>query len=156
MKLKTLLMALALAAAPAAPALADAAQTSENAMTASGHAWAEVRRAVARDGVLHIKVQFLTDYGGYSGEVIYESIPPEDLNEQIHVINGDQTFPLWLEDGEADIPGKLELSFNYDPQRNPRVGKWEGNFISPGPDVTEAYLQLPNVALIGPFKIKHR
>lgn len=161
MRLHSLLVALALATAcipplgviPVGAALADEAGA-DKAHTSSGHAWAEVRRATVKDDVLHVEVYFLTDYVGYSGEKIYENIPADRLNASIYVMKGDQTFPLWLKDGQPAMPDKLELTFNYDPQRNPRVGKWQADFVAPGHDVKEAFLQLPNVELIGPFPIR--
>lgn len=104
------------------------AEEEGKALTAGGHAWAEVRRALVKDGMLHLELRFLTDYVGYSGEKIYEGIPPE----------------------------KLELSFNYDPQRNPRVGEWRADFVAPEQDVAEAWLHMPNMAPIGPFPISRR
>ncbi|MFT3689137.1 hypothetical protein [Paenirhodobacter sp.] len=150
MKRRTILSAL-LCAGLSLPAFAEVPQ---KAMTAGGHAWGEVKRAVVKDGVLHVEAQFLTDYVGYSGERLYADIPADRLNAAIYVMKGDQTFPLWLRDGKAKVPGKLDLTFNYDPQRNPRVGKWQADFVAPEADVTEAFLILPNVAPIGPFPIR--
>ncbi|MFG6667540.1 hypothetical protein ACGK9R_10565 [Halomonas sp. HNIBRBA4712] len=42
----------------------------ERALTAGGHAYAEPYRAIRKEGVLHVEVRFLTDYPGYSGELI--------------------------------------------------------------------------------------
>lgn len=55
------------------------AEAAEKPLTAGGHAWADMRRAAVRDGILHLEVQFLTDYVGYSGEKIYEDIPADRL-----------------------------------------------------------------------------
>ena len=154
--LRSFLAAALLAAgclAPAGPALAG---EDGRALTAGGHAWAEVRKATRKDGVLHVEVQFLTDYSGYSGEKIYDAIPADRLDASVYVSAGDQTFPLWREGGVAALPDRLELAFNYDPGRNPRVGKWAGDFVAPGADVSEVVLHLPNVAPLGPFPVRDR
>ena len=155
MKVRALVAAVLLAAcvAPAGSVLADEA---ERALTAGGHAWAEVRKATRKDGVLHVEVQFLTDYAGYSGEKLYDAIPADELDASVYVSAGDQTFPLWREGGVAALPDRLELAFNYDPGRNPRVGRWEADFVAPGDDVAEVVLHLPNVAPVGPFPVRDR
>ncbi|RWR05810.1 hypothetical protein [Paenirhodobacter populi] len=121
--------------------------------TASAKAHADLRRAVRADGKLTVEVRFLTDFAGYSGEKIYT-----DLDETaVHVDAGGQRYPL-LRDaaGKPMAPQALELKFNYDPAKNPRVGSWKAVFVAPPAGVNEAVLILPNVAPIGPFPITDR
>lgn len=133
-----------------------AAHADARAPTASGHAYAEPYRAVRRDGVLHLEVRFKTDYPGYSGELIYEDIPLDRIDGRIYAEFGDQSFSLLREEGEIQAPDRLHLGFNYDPERNPRVGAWKADFVAPMHDVNEVTLFMPNVAPIGPFIIHDR
>ena len=147
--MKPLLIALFLTAGTAtAPAIAQ----DTRAATASGQAWAEVSRAVSQDGILHVELRFLTDRPAYPGERIYDDIPADRLNAMIYVMKGDQSFPLWLEDGKAMVPDRLELRAGDGPQ----VGHWQADFVAPHHDVTEAFLHLPNLAPVGPFRIERR
>ncbi|MCB8890180.1 hypothetical protein [Vreelandella malpeensis] len=128
----------------------------QRAPTASGHAYAEPYRAVRKEGVLHIEVRFLTDYPGYSGELIYENIPLERIDGLIYAEFGDQSFSLLRKQGDVVAPKSLRLGFNYDPERNPRVGSWKADFVAPLHDVNEVTLFMPNVAPIGPIPIRDR
>lgn len=121
--------------------------------TASTKAHAELRRAVREEGKLTVEVRFLTDFAGYSGEKIYT-----DLDEAaVHVDAGGQSYALLRDaSGTPMAPKALELKFNYDPARNPRVGSWKAVFAAPPAGVNEAVLILPNVAPIGPFPITDR
>lgn len=119
-------------------------------VTASGHAHAETRRAMREDGLLSVELRFLTDYAGYSGEEIYTS------TDGVYVEAGGQRYPLAPdEEGHLQAPEHLELKFNYDPEKNPRVGSWKGTFTAPPAEVTEAVLILPNLAPV-PLTIKDR
>ncbi|MBE0463046.1 MAG: hypothetical protein ACTIDY_10130 [Halomonadaceae bacterium] len=156
MKLRTTFLSLSclmLAAVASSPALA---LNAEQAPTASGHAYAEPYKAVRKDGVLHIEVRFVTDYPGYSGELIYEDIPLERIDGQIYAEFGDQSFSLLRQDGGVVAPDNLHLGFNYDPSKNPRVGSWKADFVAPMHDVNEVTIFMPNVAPIGPIAIRDR
>ncbi|MBJ3777329.1 hypothetical protein [Acuticoccus mangrovi] len=121
--------------------------------TASGHAYAEVRRAVRKADALTIELRFVTDEAGYSGEAIYADLDEASLGA-IHVEAGGRRYDLARDAaGKPRAPTALELTFNYDPSKNPRVGSWKGVFSAPPGDVVDATLFLPNVAVIGPFAI---
>lgn len=123
--------------------------------TPSTHAYAELRDADREDGKLSIEVRFLTDRSGYSGETIYRDLA--DATSTIYVEAGGKKYSLVNdEDGKPDADERLELQFNYDPDKNPRVGSWEGVFEAPPAEVTEATLILPNVEKIGPFEISNQ
>lgn len=124
--------------------------------TASGHAYAEPYRAVRKEGVLHVELRFVTDYAGYSGELIYKDIPLERIDGLIYAEFGDQSFSLLREKGRVVAPNSLRLGFNYDPERNPRVGAWQADFVAPQHDVDEITIFMPNVAPIGPIAIRDR
>lgn len=132
------------------------AQQPPRAITASGYAYAEVTRATRKDGILHVEVTFATDHAGYAGEPIYTGIAAQRVDALIYLVFGDQTLPLWRENGQVLIPDTLHLGFNYDPSRNPRVGRWQADFVAPTGDILEATLLLPNVGPIGPFPIRDR
>ncbi|WP_172118297.1 hypothetical protein [Halomonas hibernica] len=132
------------------------ALNAERAPTASGHAYAEPYKAVRKEGVLHIEVRFVTDYPGYSGEIIYDDIPLDRIDGQIYAEFGDQSFSLLREDGGVVAPDNLRLSFNDEPDKNPRVGTWKADFVAPMHDVNEVMLFMPNVAPIGPIVIRDR
>ncbi|MBE0404023.1 hypothetical protein CZ787_17820 [Halomonas citrativorans] len=153
MKLRNTLSLLLLTTLASTPAFA---LNAERAPTASGHAYAEPYKAVRKEGVLHIEVRFVTDYPGYSGEIIYEDIPLDRIDGQIYAEFGDQSFSLLREDGGVVAPDNLRLSFNYEPDKNPRVGTWKADFVAPMHDVNEVMLFMPNVAPIGPIVIRDR
>ncbi|ADO42421.1 hypothetical protein [Ketogulonicigenium vulgare] len=123
--------------------------------TASGYAYANIKKADRSVGVLHIEVEFITDMQGYSGELIYGPIPATDLDSTIYLQAGDAHLPLIRVDGVANIHDTMQLAFNYNPNRNPRVGRWQGDFIAPE-GAAPVYLILPNVAPIGPITIRDR
>lgn len=153
MKLRTTLSLLLLATLVSTPTFA---LNAERAPTASGHAYAEPYKAVRKEGVLHIEVRFVTDYPGYSGELIYEDIPLERIDGLIYTEFGDQSFSLLRENGGVVAPDSLHLSFNYEPDKNPRVGTWKADFVAPMHDVNEVMLFMPNVGPIGPITIRDR
>ncbi|MBZ5488947.1 hypothetical protein HW452_15590 [Halomonas aquamarina] len=153
MKSRVFSCVLLLAALITTPVLA---LNAERAPTASGHAYAEPYKAVRKNGVLHVEVRFVTDYAGYSGELIYEDIPLERIDGLIYAEFGDQSFSLLREDGDVVAPDNLHLGFNYDPSRNPRVGSWKADFVAPMHDINEVTIFMPNVAPIGPIKIRDR
>lgn len=156
MKLRTTLLNLFLMMLAALASLPVLALNAERAPTASGHAYAEPYKAVRKDGVLHIEVRFVTDYPGYSGELIYEDIPLERIDGLIYAEFGDQSFSLLRKDGGVVVPDNLHLGFNYDPSKNPRVGSWKADFVAPMHDVNEVTIFMPNVAPIGPIAIRDR
>lgn len=98
----------------------------------------------------------MTDYPGYSGEIIYDDIPLDRIDGKIYAEFGDQSFSLLREDGGVVAPDSLRLSFNYEPDKNPRVGTWKADFVAPMHDVNEVMLFMPNVAPIGPIVIRDR
>lgn len=153
MKLRNTLSLLLLTTLASTPAFA---LNAERAPTASGHAYAEPYKAVRKEGVLHIEVRFVTDYPGYSGEIIYDDIPLDRIDGQIYAEFGDQSFSLLREDGGVVAPDSLRLSFNDEPDKNPRVGTWKADFVAPMHDVNEVMLFMPNVAPIGPIVIRDR
>lgn len=153
MQLRTTLLLLLLAMLASTPTFA---LNAERYPTASGHAYAEPYKAVRKEGVLHIEVRFVTDYPGYSGELIYENIPLERIDGLIYTEFGDQSFSLLRENGGVVAPDSLHLSFNYEPEKNPRVGTWKADFVAPMHDVNEVMLFMPNVAPIGPIAIRDR
>lgn len=153
MKLRNTLSLLLLTTLASTPAFA---LNAERAPTASGHAYAEPYKAVRKEGVLHIEVRFVTDYPGYSGEIIYDDIPLDRIDGQIYAEFGDQSFSLLREDGGVVAPDNLRLSFNDEPDKNPRVGTWKADFVAPMHDVNEVMLFMPNVAPIGPIVIRDR
>lgn len=152
MKLRTTLLLLLLATLASTPTFAHSA---ERAPTASGNAYAEPYKAIRKDGVLHIEVRFVTDYPGYSGELIYEDIPLERIDGQIYTEFGDQSFSLLRENGGVVAPDSLHLSFN-DSENSSRVGFWKADFVAPLHDVHQVTLFMPNVAPIGPIVIQDR
>lgn len=153
MKLRDTLSLLLMTILASTPAFA---LNAERAPTASGHAYAEPYKAVRKEGVLHIEVRFVTDYPGYSGEIIYDDIPLDRIDGQIYAEFGDQSFSLLREDGGVVAPDNLRLSFNDEPDKNPRVGTWKADFVAPMHDVNEVMLFMPNVAPIGPIVIRDR
>lgn len=153
MKLRNTLSLLLMTTLASTPAFA---LNAERAPTASGHAYAEPYKAVRKEGVLHIEVRFVTDYPGYSGEIIYDDIPLDRIDGQIYAEFGDQSFSLLREDGGVVAPDSLRLSFNDEPDKNPRVGTWKADFVAPMHDVNEVMLFMPNVAPIGPIVIRDR
>lgn len=153
MKLRVLSCLVLLATLVSTPTFA---LNAERAPTASGYAYAEPYKAVRKDGVLHIEVRFVTDYPGYSGELIYEDIPLERIDGVIYAEFGDQSFSLLRDDGDVVAPASLHLGFNYDPSKNPRVGSWKADFVAPMHDVNEVTIFMPNVAPIGPIAIRDR
>ncbi|MGP9798930.1 hypothetical protein ACT3UJ_16425 [Halomonas sp. 86] len=153
MKLRNTLSLLLMTTLASTPAFA---LNAERAPTASGHAYAEPYKAVRKEGVLHIEVRFVTDYPGYSGEIIYDDIPLDRIDGQIYAEFGDQSFSLLREDGGVVAPDNLRLSFNDEPDKNPRVGTWKADFVAPMHDVNEVMLFMPNVAPIGPIVIRDR
>lgn len=147
--LSLMLAALIGLAAPATQAATDLATLPQ---TASHKAYAELRKAQRKDGLLTIELRFLTDYAGYSGEVIY----PELADAEIFVETDSARFALAKDDaGKTIAPDALQLKFNYDPAKNPRVGTWKATFEAPPADVMQGRLILPNIAPI-PFQIKDR
>ncbi|MGO2149256.1 hypothetical protein [Halomonas sp.] len=68
------------------------ALNAERAPTASGHAYAEPYKAVRKEGVLHIEVRFVTDYPGYSGEIIYDDIPLARISHSAPTTFADQAW----------------------------------------------------------------
>lgn len=156
MKLRITLLSLTLTLLAMLASLTAFALNAERAPTASGHAYAEPYKAIRKDGVLHIEVRFVTDYPGYSGELIYEDIPLERIDGLIYAEFGDQSFSLLREEGSVVAPDNLHLGFNYDPSKNPRVGSWKADFVAPMHDVNEVTIYMPNVAPIGPIAIRDR
>lgn len=146
--LSLILLAAPLLLAPGAMAL------EQGFVTASGYAVTDVTRAMRSDGVLHIALQFNTDVSGYSGELIYRDIGDDEIDALIHLEADGEIFPLLRVDGAISAPARLQLGFNYDPENNPRVGRWEADFIAPPQDAQAVFLILPNVAPIGPIAIR--
>ncbi|MBL3587591.1 hypothetical protein JMM61_19935 [Rhodovulum sulfidophilum] len=139
----------------AMPALAD--DIGSLPATAGGHAHAKVVHAIRKDGALKVELRFVTDYASYSGETLYDGLDAANADEMIWVEAGGRRYPLSRDtSGTPEAPAALELTFNYDPARNPRVAKWEGVFEAPPAGLDEAELVLPNVAGIGPFRIRDR
>lgn len=156
MKLRTPFLSLCFLILAAVTSLPALALNAEQAPTASGHAYAEPYKAIRKDDVLHIEVRFVTDYPGYSGELIYEDIPLERIDGQIYAEFGDQSFSLLRKEGGVVVPDSLHLGFNYEPSKKPRVGSWKADFVAPMHDVNEVMLFMPNVAPIGPIAIQDR
>lgn len=123
-------------------------------MTQSDKAWATVRKAVRQGDVVSIELRFETDYPGYSGETIYEKLDDGAIDNVIYLSAGDQRFPLHRTDGKVAAPAELKLKFNYNPDKNPRVGDWKAQFDAPPADAGDIMLTLPNVAPIGPITLK--
>ncbi|MFC0219590.1 hypothetical protein ACFFJ7_14420 [Pseudochelatococcus lubricantis] len=120
-------------------------------LTASGKAWATVRKAVRQGDTVAVELRFETDYAGYSGETIYEKV----ADGAIYLSAGDTRFPLLRENDKPAAPDELKLKFNYDPTKNPRVGDWKARFAAPPADAANVTLTLPNVAPIGPITIRN-
>ncbi|MFT4012239.1 MAG: hypothetical protein QM682_02330 [Paracoccus sp. (in: a-proteobacteria)] len=127
------------------------------AVTTSGKAWAELHKANRKDGKLSIELRFLTRTSGYSGEVIYTDLAALPAAEVPHLTAGGRDYPLFLDAaGKPMAPDRAETSFNYDPEKNPRVGTWKAVFEAPPAEAGDVMLILPNVAPIGPLGIKDR
>ncbi|ARO14335.1 hypothetical protein BVG79_00987 [Ketogulonicigenium robustum] len=116
------------------------------AVTEGGHAYAKVKKADRVDGVLHVEIEFVTDYQGYSGETLYQAL----AEGAIFIRAGDATYPPI---DSAAVPDKLQLTFNYNPEASARVGRWKADFVAPASDAAE--LVMPGIAPI-PLAIRDR
>ncbi|MGO2149457.1 hypothetical protein, partial [Halomonas sp.] len=87
---------------------------------------------------------------------LHEKSGLDRIDGKIYAEFGDQSFSLLREDGGVVAPDSLRLSFNYEPDKNPRVGTWKADFVAPMHDVNEVMLFMPNVAPIGPIVIRDR
>ncbi|WP_131665670.1 hypothetical protein [Pectobacterium carotovorum] len=137
------------------PTLTVQAAEKPTAMTASNQAEAQVIRAVRQEGQLKVDLRFETIADTFGGEIIYDNLPPDGIDNAFYLEAEGQRWAL-SPAGKAAVPKTLRLNFSYDRKKNPRVGSWQGLFVAPPATVKHVTLTLPGLPPIPDILIVDR
>ncbi|MEH2920831.1 hypothetical protein ACFFL1_09465 [Samsonia erythrinae] len=124
-------------------------------MTASDQAEAQVIRAVRQGDQLKIDLRFETVADTFGGEIIYDDLSSERIENDVYLEAEGQRWPLSAA-GKAAVAKTLRLNFSYDRKKNPRVGSWQGLFVAPPATVERVTLILPGLPPIPDIVIINR